>query len=116
MIRKVVGITLSMLFSAIAIVFALPTLFAATFTNLAGHIYCWGKGEHLYDSLQTLFGIRLEDMRCMRCNKVISSHEKIIVADEILKLNLKADLFNQQIATEKIIEETKKNRDSSQEV
>lgn len=112
MIRRFVGITLSTLFSAIAIVFSLPILFAATFTNLAGHLYCWGIGEHLYDSLQTLFGVRLEDMRCMRCNKVISGYEKIIVADEILKLNLKADLLNQQIATEKIIEET---RDSSQE-
>lgn len=108
LLRRYVGIFLSLIFSLVALIFSLPIVLGSFFTLLAGRCMCWSQAKHVYESSQALLGIRLDDMRCMRCNKLISGKDKTDMTNEIIGLNLALEDFNRGLAAEKLIEETKK--------
>lgn len=111
--RRYIGFILASIAALLALVFSLPSVLASFFTVIGGKAFCWAEEEHMFNSYATFAGTKLEDLRCLRCNALISSKDKIKVADEILNLNLAAEVFNRQIATDKIIEESKENNDTN---
>lgn len=107
MLKRYFGLFLSLIAYLLAIVVSLPIVLGTWFTWLSGRLYCWAESKHTYLAGQTILGISIDALRCVRCNKLISQEDTIRVADEVLKLNLQIDDFHKQQAAEKIIEETK---------
>ena len=109
-LRKYIGVVLAIIAYTIALIFMIPTSIATWFTIISNKFVCWSERKHIYNIHQTLLGIRLEDLRCIRCTKLIGSDDKSKAANEIVNMNLILDDIDRKMSAEQLINETRGNR------